>query len=118
VRPPSRLVWLSFHRVENSPSFRLIQGGDPLGKGTGGPGYTVPAEIGLPRDRGAIAMARQGDAVNPGRASSGSQFCICLMPIHQLDGAYTVFGYIVEGLDVAEQITAGDPIVTIRIDGP
>ncbi len=103
---------LSFHRVEDS---LLIQGGDPLGSGTGGPGYRVPAEIGLPHDEGAIAMARLGDQVNPERASSGSQFYICLAPIHQLDGGYTVFGYVLEGLDVAKQIAAGDQMLTIVI---
>lgn len=106
---------LTFHRVENSPGFALIQGGDPAGSGRGGPGYTVPAEIGLAHDVGAIAMARLGDQVNPERASSGSQFYICLVPIHQLDGGYTVFGYVVEGLDVASQIAAGDEMLTIVI---
>ncbi len=106
---------LTFHRVEDNPAFALIQGGDPAGNGTGGPGYTVPAEIGLPHDQGAIATARLGDQVNPERASSGSQFYICLVPIHQLDGGYTVFGYVVEGLEVAQQITVGDKILTIVI---
>jgi cyclophilin family peptidyl-prolyl cis-trans isomerase len=106
---------VTFHRVENSTGFSLIQGGDPRGQGTGGPGYTVPAEIGLPHDQGAIATARLGDQVNPGRASSGSQFYICLVPIHQLDSGYTVFGYVVEGLDVAQQIAVGDEMLTIVI---
>jgi cyclophilin family peptidyl-prolyl cis-trans isomerase/Flp pilus assembly protein TadD len=106
---------VTFHRVENSSGFSLIQGGDPTGTGRGGPGYTVPAEIGLPHDVGAIAMARLGDQVNPERASSGSQFYICLEPIHQLDGGYTVFGYVVEGLDVAKKIAVGDKILTIVI---
>ena len=83
---------LTFHRVE--PGF-VIQGGDPLGTGAGGPGYTVPAEIGLPHTEGALAMARQADAVNPERASSGSQFYITLAPTPQLDGAYTVFGQVI-----------------------
>jgi tetratricopeptide (TPR) repeat protein len=107
---------LTFHRVENIPGFSLIQGGDPTGSGRGGPGYTVPAEIGLPHDEGAIATARTADQVNPERASSGSQFYICREPIHQLDGAYTVFGYVVEGLDVAKEIAVGDEILTIEID--
>lgn len=106
---------LTFHRVENNPGFSLIQGGDPTGTGSGGPGYTIPAEIGLPHDTGAIATARTGDQVNPERASSGSQFYICLEPISQLDGAYTVFGYVVEGLDVAKEIAVGDEILTIVI---
>jgi peptidyl-prolyl cis-trans isomerase B (cyclophilin B) len=106
---------LTFHRVENQPGFSLIQGGDPTGTGRGGPGYTVPAEIGLPHDEGAIAMARLGDQANPERASSGSQFYVCLVPIHQLDGSYTVFGYVTEGLDVAKAIAVGDEILTIVI---
>ena len=106
---------LTFHRVEHQSGFELIQGGDPLGQGNGGPGYTIPAEIGLPHDQGAIAMARLSDSVNPKRASSGSQFYICLVPIHQLDGGYTVFGYVTEGLDVASQIAVSDKILTILI---
>jgi cyclophilin family peptidyl-prolyl cis-trans isomerase/tetratricopeptide (TPR) repeat protein len=106
---------LTFHRVESQPGFSLIQGGDPAGTGRGGPGYTIPAEIGLSHKEGAIAMARLGDTVNPDRASSGSQFYICLGPILQLDGAYTVFGYVVDGLDVAKQIAVGDKILRIDI---
>jgi peptidyl-prolyl cis-trans isomerase B (cyclophilin B) len=106
---------LTFHRVENQSGFELIQGGDPLGQGNGGPGYTVPAEIGLPHNEGAIAMARLGDQANPEKASSGSQFYICLVPIHQLDGGYTVFGYVTEGLDVAKQIAVDDKILTVLI---
>ena len=107
---------LTFHRVENQPGFSLIQGGDPTGTGRGGPGYTVPAEIGLPHEEGAIATARTGDQVNPERASSGSQFYVCLEPIHQLDGGYTVFGYVAEGLDIATQIAVGDRILTVVIN--
>ena len=106
---------LTCHRVESSPGFTLIQGGDPAGTGRGGPGYTVPAEIGLPHDEGAIATARLGDQVNPSHASSGSQFYIGLVPIHQLDDGYTVFGYIVEGLDVAKTISVGDEILKVVI---
>ena len=106
---------LTFHRVENQPGFQLIQGGDPLGTGAGGPGYTVPAEIGLPHTAGAIAMARKGDQVNPTKASSGSQFYICLVPIPQLDAGYTVFGEVTSGQDVAKQIKRGDQIQKIDI---
>ena len=107
---------LTFHRVE--PGF-VIQGGDPLGTGTGGPGYTIPAEIGLPHIEGAIATARQGDAVNPERASSGSQFYITLAPTPQLDGDYTVFGQVTEGMDVVQSIEIGDVIegIVITADG-
>ena len=103
---------LTFHRVE--PGF-VIQGGDPLGTGAGGPGYTVPAEIGLPHVEGAIATARQGDQVNPDRASSGSQFYITLAPTHQLDEGYTVFGQVTAGMDVVKSIAIGDTINKISI---
>jgi peptidyl-prolyl cis-trans isomerase B (cyclophilin B) len=104
---------LTFHRVE--PDF-VIQGGDPLGTGTGGPGYTVPAEIELEHMKGAIAMARTGDDVNPERASSGSQFYITLEATPFLDGAYTAFGQVVEGMDVVESIERGDVIESITIE--
>ena len=64
----------------------------------------MPAEIKLLHKKGAIAMARTGDQVNPQRESSGSQFYIALNELTQLDGQYTVFGYVVQGMDVAEKI--------------
>jgi cyclophilin family peptidyl-prolyl cis-trans isomerase len=104
---------LTFHRVE--PGF-VIQGGDPLGTGSGGPGYTLPAEIGLTHVEGAIAMARLPDSANPERNSSGSQFYITLAPTPFLDGAYTVFGQVTEGMDVVKAIEKGDIIETIVIE--
>jgi len=103
---------LTFHRVESG---FVIQGGDPTGTGAGGPGYTVPAEIQLPHVEGAIAMARRPDEVNPDRASSGSQFYITLAPTPFLDGAYTVFGQVIEGMDVVQSIAVGDVIEKIAI---
>ncbi|HEY71659.1 MAG TPA: peptidylprolyl isomerase [Thermoflexia bacterium] len=103
---------LTFHRVE--PGF-VIQGGDPLGSGVGGPGYTVPAEIKLPHLEGAIAMARKGDNVNPDRASSGSQFYITLAPTPFLDGGYTAFGQVSGGMDVVQSIAVGDVIEKVTI---
>jgi cyclophilin family peptidyl-prolyl cis-trans isomerase len=103
---------LTFHRVV--PGF-VIQGGDPLGTGMGGPGYTVPAEIKLPHVEGAIAMARLGDEQNPQRASSGSQFYITLAPTPNLDGAYTAFGKVTSGMDVVKKIQVGDVIQEIVI---
>jgi len=103
---------LTFHRVE--PGF-VIQGGDPLGSGGGGPGYTVPAEIQLPHPEGAIAMARRSDQVNPERASSGSQFYITLAPTPFLDGAYTAFGQVTGGMSVVRSIVVGDVIEKITI---
>lgn len=103
---------LTFHRVE--PGF-VIQGGDPTGTGGGGPGYTVPAEIQLPHVEGAIAMARRGDEVNPTRASSGSQFYITLAPTPFLDGGYTAFGHVIEGMEVVQSIAVGDVIEKMTI---
>lgn len=103
---------LTFHRVV--PNF-VIQGGDPAGNGTGGPGYTVPAEIGPKHVKGALAWARTGDEVNPERRSSGSQFYITLEATPFLDGGYSVFGQTVDGMDVVEQIAVGDKIQGIEI---
>jgi cyclophilin family peptidyl-prolyl cis-trans isomerase len=94
---------LTFHRVAKD---FVIQGGDPSGDGTGGPGYTIPAEIKLKHERGSIAMARLSDQVNPERESSGSQFYIALNDLAQLDGAYTVFGEVVSGLSIVDKIGA------------
>ena len=109
-----------FHRVING---FMIQAGDPLSKdeaqkaawGTGGPGYTVPAEF-VPEYRhkkGALAAARRGDAANPYKESSGSQFYIVQdeRACAQLDGAYTVFGEVIEGLPVI------DKIASVQTDG-
>jgi cyclophilin family peptidyl-prolyl cis-trans isomerase len=99
---------LTFHRV--APGF-VIQGGDPNSRndnpfddGQGGPGYTIPAEIKANHVKGAVAMARKGDQVNPERASSGSQFYIALNDLTQLDGAYTVFGQVVSGWAAIDSI--------------
>lgn len=94
---------LTFHRIAKD---FVVQGGDPSGNGTGGPGYTVPAEIKLLHTKGAVAMARTGDEVNPKRDSSGSQFYIALQPLAMLDGAYTVFGQVTQGMDIVEKIGA------------
>ncbi len=103
---------LTFHRVV--PNF-VIQGGDPKGTGSGGPGYTIPAEIGLLHKKGAVAWARLGDDGNPERRSSGSQFYITLEATPFLDGAYSVFGQTTVGQDVVEKIQQGDVIKTIEI---
>jgi cyclophilin family peptidyl-prolyl cis-trans isomerase len=102
---------LTFHRVE--PNF-VIQGGDPRGDGTGGPGYNVPPEIKLTHIDGAIAMARQGGdpATTP---SSGSQFYITIGAQPNLDNNYTVFGQTVSGQDVVRQIAIGDVIERVDI---
>ncbi len=103
---------LTFHRVV--PDF-VIQGGDPAADGSGDSGYTIPAEIAHPHIKGALAWARTSDEVNPARASSGSQFYITLDDTYFLDGAYSVFGNVIEGLDVTEQIAQGDKIIRIDI---
>jgi cyclophilin family peptidyl-prolyl cis-trans isomerase len=100
----------TFHRV--IPNF-MIQGGDPnsksedrSGHGTGGPGYTLPAEIKLKHTRGAVAMARLPDSINPQKESSGSQFFICVVDVPHLDDNYTVFGNVISGMDVADKIVS------------
>lgn len=100
---------LRFHRIFPGS---LVQTGDPKSRhgeadrsGTGGPGYTIPAEIGLKHIRGAVAMSRLSDTVNPARASNGSQFYVCLTEMPKLNGKYTVFGEILEGMDVLEAIS-------------
>ncbi len=103
---------LLFHRVV--PQF-VVQGGDPDGTGSGGPGYTIPAEIGLPHLKGALATARLSDQVNPQKRSSGSQFYITLEKIPYLDGQYTVFGQTVSGMDVVSKMVQGDKIEKIEI---
>ncbi|MBQ7222742.1 MAG: peptidylprolyl isomerase [Bacteroidales bacterium] len=106
---------LLFHRV--IPGF-MIQGGDPFTKdktkeaqyGTGGPGYTIPAEIvpGKTHKKGALAAARRGDSVNPAKESSGSQFYLVqdAEGCKHLDGQYTIFGEALSGLDVIDSIAA------------
>ncbi|TDJ02508.1 MAG: peptidylprolyl isomerase [Caldithrix sp.] len=103
---------LTFHRYD--PGF-VIQGGDPLGVGTGGPGYRIPAEIGLLHEKGAVAMARQG-AMNPQKKSSGSQFYITLKATPFLDGDYSVFGKVVAGMDVVQQIRRGDVMTKVVVE--
>ena len=104
-----------FHRVING---FMIQAGDPLTKdeanaakfGTGGPDYTIPAEF-VPEythKKGALAAARRGDAVNPYKESSGSQFYLVQdeWACSQLNGDYTVYGETVEGIDIIDKIAA------------
>jgi len=99
---------LKFHRV--IAGF-MAQGGDPDGTGMGGPGYKVKAEF---NDRthvhGTLAMARSSDP-----DSAGSQFYICFAPAPHLDGQYTVFGQVTEGLDVLDQIKQGDLMIKVSV---
>ena len=121
-----------FHRIIKN---FMIQVGDPLTKdpnadpakyGTGGPGYTIPAEF-IPQfthKKGALAAARKGDKSNPEKASSGSQFYIVESPesCSHLDGEYTIFGETLEGFEVIDAIAAapvssakGLPVEPIKI---
>jgi len=100
---------LKFHRV--IANF-MIQGGCPLGSGTGGPGYVIADEF-SPRQRhtrGVISMA------NAGPNTGGSQFFITHVPCPHLDGKHAVFGRITAGLDVVDAIQKGDKIVKVTVD--
>lgn len=100
---------LTFHRVV--PGF-VIQGGDPVGNGTGGSGQKLPAEFNERRHvEGTVAMARSADP-----NSADSQFYISLGTHPHLDRSYTVFGQVIEGQSVARQITVGDRMTTVTIE--
>ena len=107
---------LAFHRVV--PGF-VVQAGDPVGDGTGGPGYRVDAEFNArPFTPGVLGMAREADPVEAQgalprdrwRDSAGSQFFVALdyEQTRRLDGRYTAFGRVVDGLDVVERIAGGE----------
>ncbi len=101
---------LIFHRVVED---FVIQGGDPDGNGKGGPGYLLPNEIapGLKHDKvGVFSMARKSKP-----DTAGSQFFITLGVAEHLDGGYSIFGEVTEGLDVVESIEVGDKIVDIEL---
>jgi peptidylprolyl isomerase len=112
---------LTFHRVisraNGDANDFMIQGGDPLGNGRGGPGYRFPDEIvaNLRHNRpGILSMANSGPGTN------GSQFFITIVPTPHLDGLHTVFGSVVEGQDVVNNIRQGDRMrsITIIRNGP
>ena len=97
----------TFHRV--IPGF-MVQGGDPTGTGTGGPGYSFKDEFTEHTHvTGALSMANSGPNTN------GSQFFITYAPQHGLDGKHSVFGQLVEGMDVLESLINGDKIIRITI---
>ncbi|KAF1719034.1 peptidylprolyl isomerase [Pseudoxanthomonas wuyuanensis] len=101
---------LNFHRV--IPDF-MIQGGCPEGSGRGGPGYRFEDETnnGVRHERGVLSMANAGPNTN------GSQFFITHIKTDWLDGKHTVFGKVLEGLDVVDAVVQGDVINKLTIEG-
>jgi len=98
----------TFHRV--IPGF-MAQGGDPTGTGRGNPGYFFDDEFSQHTHvAGALSMANSGTNTN------GCQFFITYTPQHHLDGKHTVFGQLIEGMDVLEKLTNGDTIERIVIE--
>lgn len=98
---------LTFHRVV--PGF-VIQGGDPSGNGTGGPGYQFEDDVvNLPYNEGIVAMANAGPNTN------GSQFFIMLAD-NPLPPSYSVFGRVVKGMDVVKKISVGDKMTTVSVE--
>ena len=98
-----------FHRVV--PNF-VVQGGDPRGDGNGGPGYQIRCEINeVAYDRGVVGMALSG------KDTGGSQFFFTHAPQPHLDGGYTVFARVLDGMDVVDRLVRGDKILGVRIIG-
>ena len=106
---------LTFHRKVDAPGLNIIQGGCPEGDGSGGPGWNIIDEYTNPNQRlhvrGTLAMARSSVP-----NSSGSQFYICLKPQPHLDGDYTTFGSVIQGMDVVDQLSIGDVMTKIRLE--
>jgi peptidyl-prolyl cis-trans isomerase B (cyclophilin B) len=100
---------LSFHRLERN---FMVQGGDPDGNGTGGPGYRFQGEINLRHNQpGIISMA------NSGPGTDGSQFFLTHLATPHLNGLHSVFGVVSEGLPVVQLLRKGDIINSIAIEG-
>ena len=98
---------ITFHRVV--PNF-VIQGGDPRGDGNGGPGYQIRCEINeAPYNRGAVGMALSG------KDTGGSQWFVTHAPQPHLDGGYTVFGRVTQGMEVVDRIARGDRILSVNV---
>jgi len=101
---------LKFHRVISN---FMIQGGDPTGTGSGGPGYKFADEVRgnpLTHQTGVISMANAGPNTN------GSQFFITHAPQPHLDGKHTVFGRVTSGMDVVNSIRQGDVMIDVSVD--
>jgi peptidylprolyl isomerase len=102
---------LAFHRVIEG---FMAQGGDPKGDGTGGSGQNIPAEFNaLKHERGTLSMARAQDP-----DSADSQFFICFAPAPFLDGQYTAFGQVVQGMEFVDKIKRGDQNNNGAVDNP
>lgn len=100
---------LTFHHYDEDKG--IIQGGDPKGDGKGGPGWTIPDEFNERKHvTGAVGMAR---TKKPN--SAGSQFYICLKPLPNLDGDYTVFGRVIGGMDVVKKLRVGDKMIKVKL---
>ena len=102
---------LSFHRV--IADF-MVQGGCPLGTGTGGPGFTIKDELKGKKQvhlRGSLSMAKTAAP-----DSGGSQFFICHSPQSHLDRKHTVFGQVISGLEVVDKIVRGDKMIKVTIE--
>ena len=101
---------LNFHRVIKD---FMIQGGCPQGTGTGGPGYKFEDEAnnGVRHERGVLSIANAGPNTN------GSQFFITHVATPWLDGKHTVFGKVVDGMDVVDKVAQGDKIKSVKIEG-
>jgi len=108
---------VTFHRVEKDI---LIQGGDPTGTGSGGPGYTIPGEFlangyenYLSHGEGIVSMARASDY-----NSGGSQFFICFDDSWNtsLNGYYAAFGCVIQGMDVVKKVKVGDVMKKVTVD--
>lgn len=102
---------LKFHRV--LPDF-VIQGGCPIGNGAGGPGYTIKCETSGAKqyhDRGVLSMAHRG------KDTGGSQFFICHSRNNtsHLDGVHTCFGKVIDGIEIVDQIKAGDVMEKVEL---
>jgi peptidyl-prolyl cis-trans isomerase B (cyclophilin B) len=113
---------VKFHRVISN---FMVQGGDPTGTGTGGPGYEIECEIHPSRKhtKGALSMAHKGqcrhDAATgqklSGRCTGGSQFFITHTATPHLDGVHTVFGQVTSGQDVVDKIAGGDKMTKVTV---
>lgn len=111
---------LTFHRITDlgdPGASKIVQGGDPNGNGSGGPGYNIKGEFStngvnnpLTHIAGAVAMARSESP-----DSAGSQFYICVNPVHFLDTKYAVFGQVIKGLDVAGKLKVGDKMTKVTM---